>query len=160
MIRPVSPDDAAAIARIYNHYVMETTVSFETKPLTEAAMRQRIETLSASFPYFVHLSDGEIDGYCYVHDWKERAAYKGTMETTVYLAPDAKRQGTGTVMMRRLIDECCKRGYRALIACITAENEESVSFHRHLGFRQVSLFEKVGIKFGRRLDVCDMELLL
>lgn len=160
MIRPVSPDDATAIARIYNHYVTETTVSFETEPLTVAEMRQRILTLSAAFPYFVHVSDGEVDGYCYVHDWKERAAYRGTMETTIYLAPDARRHGVGQAMMERLVDECRRRGYRALIACITAENVESVDFHRHLGFKQVSLFEQVGCKFGRLLDVCDLEMIL
>ena len=160
MIREVRPDDAAQIAGIYNHYILETTISFETQPLSAEDMRIRIEEISSYFPYFVAENNGKLTGYCYAHPWKERAAYCKTLETTIYLASEAKRRGLGTRLMTQLIKECRNRGYHALIACITAENEESCQFHERLGFKKVSHFEQVGQKFGRWLDVADYELML
>lgn len=160
MIREVRPDDAAQIAGIYNRYILETTISFETQPLSAEDMRIRIEEISSYFPYFVAKNNGKLTGYCYAHPWKERAAYCKTLETTIYLASEAKGRGLGTRLMTQLIKECRNRGYHALIACITAENEESCQFHERLGFKKVSHFEQVGQKFGRWLDVADYELIL
>ena len=160
MIREVRPDDAAQIAGIYNRYILETTISFETQPLSAEDMRKRIEEISSYFPYLVAENNGKLIGYCYAHPWKERAAYCKTLETTIYLASEAKGKGLGTRLMDRLIDECRNRGYHVLIACITAENEESCRFHERLGFKKVSHFEQVGQKFGRWLDVADYELML
>lgn len=160
MIREVHPDDAAQIAGIYNRYILETTISFETQPLSAEDMRKRIEEISSYFPYLVAENNGKLIGYCYAHPWKERAAYCKTLETTIYLASEAKGKGLGTRLMDRLIDECRNRGYHVLIACITAENEESCQFHERLGFKKVSHFEQVGQKFGRWLDVADYELIL
>lgn len=160
MIREVRPDDAAQIAGIYNRYILETTISFETQPLSAEDMRKRIEEISSYFPYLVAENNGKLIGYCYAHPWKERAAYCKTLETTIYLASEAKGRGLGTRLMTQLIKECRNRGYHALIACITAENEESCQFHERLGFKKVSHFEQVGQKFGRWLDVADYELML
>lgn len=160
MIRNVTLQDTGAIARIYNEYINHSVISFETEPLSEEDMRSRIAQISARYPYFVYESDGEIAGYCYAHEWKERAAYCHTLETTVYLSPRHTGKGIGSRLMQRLIDECRNRGYRALIACITEGNEPSKSLHTKLGFKQVSHFEKVGSKFGQWLDVVDYELLL
>jgi len=161
MIRPVKLQDAVAISRIYNHYVEKTTVSFETEPLTEFGMARRIASIASHYPYFVHEDcDGGITGYCYVHQWKERAAYDGAVETTIYLKAGSEACGIGTMLMERLIDECRARGYRVLIACVTAENAASVAFHKKLGFEQVSHFKNVGCKFGRLLDVVDLQYTL
>ena len=130
--------DAKAIVDIYNEYVVNSVATFETEPL-------RVE---------------EMVGYCYAHTWKEKAAYKYTLETTVYLSPRYKGKGIGRQLMERLIEECRVGGYHALIACITEGNEASYSLHEKLGFRKVSHFEKVGLKFGRWLDVVDYELII
>lgn len=160
-IRKVNISDTQAITDIYNHYVENTTVSFETEPLTYDEMKARIVSISSNYPYYVCIIDGKIAAYCCVHLWRERAAYCHTVETTIYVAPGFERQGLGTTMMTLLIDECRKRDdITALVACITAENEASCSLHRKLGFKRVSLFEKVGLKFGRWLDVADYELVL
>ncbi len=160
-IRPVRPtEDAPAITAIYNRYITRTTVSFETEPLSETSMLERIEAISSEFPYFVYEYDGSVVGYCYAHLWKERAAYSKTLETTVYLAPEACGKGFGAELVRRLIEACRERGFHSLIACITAENSRSVAFHEALGFRKVSHFRQVGRKFGRWLDVLDLQLLL
>ncbi len=159
-IRKVAAEDAAAIAGIYNRYVTATTVSFETEPVSEEQMRVRIAQISAGFPYFVYEREGRVEGYCYAHPWKERAAYSRTLETTIYLAPEFCGRGIGTRLMQYLVEECRSRGFRALIACITADNERSIEFHRSLGFKSVSHFAQVGYKQGRWLDVVDLERLL
>ncbi len=159
-VRPVRLDDAERIASIYNKYVSATTITFETEPVTAEEMRGRINSISSSFPYFVYEYDGVVLGYCYAHLWKEREAYSKTLETTVYLAPEACHQGIGSRLMRHLIEDCRRRGYHALIACVTADNLPSLQFHHRLGFRQVSRFSEVGRKFDRWLDVIDLELVL
>ncbi len=160
-IRDVRPEDAESIAAIYNVYVTGTTVSFETEAVTADEMRRRIAVYSCDFPYLVcENPDGTVAGYCYAHPWKNRPAYSQTLETTVYVDKKFHGQGVGRRLMEILIDRCRTAGYGALIACITAENEASLRFHESLGFSQVSHFRGVGRKFGRWLDVADMELQL
>lgn len=160
MIRYVTQRDVKRITEIYNDYIINTTISFEVKPLTEDEMRNRIESVLAHGPFLVWEEDGEIAGYCYAHPWKERAAYHNTLETTVYLAPQYFRRGIGTQLMRELINQCRVDNIKVLIACITANNEASIKMHEALGFKQVSYFSQVGEKFGQWLDVIDMQLTL
>ena len=160
MIRQVHPEDAAAIADIYNHYVLETTVSFETSPLSVEAMRARIQQVAAAYPFLVWEEDGHVLGYAYAHQWKERAAYAHTWESTIYLHPAQSGRGMGRRLMQELIPLCRVAGCRCVIACVTQENEASCAFHRALGFVQVSRFPKVGYKLGRWLDVVDFHLAL
>lgn len=160
MIRRVELRDAEAITAIYNEYIENGVATFETELLREEDMRSRIAGIATCFPYFVYEDAGKVIGYCYAHRWKERAAYRHTLETTVYLAPGYGRRGIGRALMERLVEECRKEGCHALIACITEGNTASEALHVRLGFRKVSHFEKVGLKFGRWLDVVDYELLL
>lgn len=160
MIRYVTQRDVKRITEIYNDYIINTTISFEVKPLTEDEMRNRIESVLAHDPFLVWEEDGEIAGYCYAHPWKERAAYHNTLETTVYLAPQYFRRGIGSQLMRELINQCRVDNIKVLIACITANNEASIKMHEALGFKQVSYFSQVGEKFGQWLDVIDMQLTL
>lgn len=159
-IRPVTLEDAGAIVDIYNYFITETTVSFEMRPLSVEEMAGRIRDISADFPYFVYEEDDRVLGYCYAHQWKERAAYSKTLETTVYLHKDATHRGIGSLMVRHLVDLCRAQGYHALIACITEGNEASVRMHEKIGFRKVAEYSQVGRKFGKWLGVVDMELIL
>ena len=77
-----------------------------------------------------------------------------------YGDPGLQKRGTGEALMRKLIEECRHRGFHSLIACITADNRPSIALHEKLGFRKVSGFKEVGMKFGRWLDVEDYQLLL
>lgn len=159
-IRYVRPADMPEITRIYNHYVLETDISFETEPVSVGEMTKRMEEFTASYPYIICEADGRVAGYCYAHPWKSRAAYAGTLETTIYLDPDFTRRGIGLALMEHLIDDCRKAGFDSLIACITGGNEASCRMHERLGFRQASFFKAVGRKFGRMLDVVDYQLQL
>lgn len=159
-LRPVRLEDASQIAEIYNHYVLETTISFETEAVSEHEMRARIADISSHYPYFVIEKNGRISGYCYAHEWKRRNAYQYTLETTLYLHPEAKGQGLGTLLMNALTEACRQAGFRALVACITADNEPSIRLHEKLGFTRASFFPAVGYKFGEMLDVTDYILQL
>ena len=141
-IRAPKPEDAAAVAALYNHYVLHSTASFETEPLGAEQMRSRLESATARL------------------DWKERAAYRHTQEVTVYVAPDSTGLGIGRRLVERLVAECRTTECHALVACITADNDPSRRLFESIGFRRVSHFEQVGRKFGRWLDVVDYELLL
>lgn len=160
MIRPVKDTDIFMIMTIYNMYIMSSTATFETNPLTVSLMAERVKAISAGHPYYVCERGGEVLGYCYAHPWKEKAAYKRTLETTVYLRPGNERKGIGSQLMRHLIEDCRQKGAHALIACITGGNKGSIIMHERLGFERVSEFKEVGKKFGKWLDVVDYELIL
>lgn len=160
-IRKVESGDVELITSLYNGYVTGGVETFETEPLTTEQMAARITaTVAAGQPYLVAYDGDRMAGFCYAHTWKERAAYRHTLETTIYLDPAARRRGIGTALMTALTAECRRLGCKALIACITADNEASIAFHAKLGFVKVSHFVSVGRKFGRWLDVIDMELCL
>lgn len=160
MIRSVTTQDAEAIADIYNAYVTGSVASFEVEPVSRLEMSRRIDEVSSRYPWLVYEADGTVCGFCYAHQWKLRAAYERTWETTVYVAPASVGRGVGKRLMERLIEECRRAGARVLVACITGGNESSIGLHRGLGFSQASHFCQVGHKFGRWLDVVDFQLLL
>lgn len=160
MIRSVKCSDAAAVAAIYNDYVLNTTITFETESVSVCEMEQRIAVFSSNFPYFVFEEDGVVLGYAYAHLWRARAAYSKTWETTIYIKSDCRRRGIGNRLLTTLIETCRDRGAHTLIACVTEDSLPSVALHEKHGFLQVSKFSQVGYKFGRWLGVADFELIL
>ena len=97
MIRNVSLRDAKAIVDIYNEYVVNSVATFETEPLRVEEMEGRIAGISASYPYLVYVDQDEVVGYCYAHTWKEKAAYKYTLETTIYPRDTRARGSAGSL---------------------------------------------------------------
>ena len=160
MIRKVKPDDAHDIAAIYNYYIENSTITFETSPVSTEEMANRIADISEKYPYYVYEESGKVVGYCYASSWKKKAAYSKTVESTIYITKDFQGKGFGNTLMNKLINELREKSFHAIIACITIPNPTSVKLHEELGFRQVSDFMEVGYKFGRWLDVGDWELLL
>ncbi len=159
-IRNVCCLDVQSITTIYNSYVAQSTATFDTEAQCVEDMEGFIRQVSEKYPFLVYEERGEVLGFCYAHPWKAKSAYGRTLETTIYLSPTQKGKGFGTKLMNILIEQCRKEGFHALIACITGDNQESIALHQKLGFKQVSCFKEVGVKFGRRLDVVDYELLL
>lgn len=159
MIRPITIEDIPQITEIYNHYVLNTAISFEVSPVSEEEMWWRAQEYTKTGPYLVAIDDdGRVMGYAYVHPWKERQAYCLTFETTVYVHPSFLHGGVGTLLMTELIARCRRLPIHALIACITNGNDASQRLHEKLGFTKVSHFKDVGMKFGKLLDVVDYEL--
>lgn len=153
-LRAARSRDAAAIAAIYNLYVRETIVTFEEKPVSVGEMRVRIRMIGAlGLPWIVAETAGAVVGYAYANKWKERAAYRHSVETTVYLRADATGRGFGRALYTQLIAELRAKGLHAIIGGIALPNAASVGLHESLGFRKVAHFEQVGRKFDRWIDV-------
>jgi len=146
-VRAATADDAAAIASIYEPYVVASIVSFETQPPDAAEVAQRIAEAGELYPWLVAGEDGEVLGYACAAAFRSRAAYRFTVETTVYVADGAHRRGIGTLLYRALLPVLEAQGFAQAIAAITLPNEASVRLHEALGFRQVGTYEKVGFKF-------------
>jgi phosphinothricin acetyltransferase len=152
-IRPVTPDDAAAICDIYNHYIRHTTITFEQDLLDEAQMAQRIADVSASYPWLVAMVDGRLIGYAYATRWRSRAAYDYTCESTIYLAQDGVGRGLGLPLYQALMQALKDAGMHAVVGCIALPNAGSVFLHEKCGFEKVGHFPQVGKKFGEWIDV-------
>ena len=160
MIRKATTDDAAAIAAIYNPFILDTTVTFEETPLSAVEMAARIASIAATHPWLVDAEGSSIRGYAYASPWKARSAYRHCAECTIYLAPAARGRGIGTALYSALVEELRRRGFHALLGGIAQPNEASVALHEKLGFRKVGQLLEVGWKFERRIDVGYWELLL
>lgn len=159
-IRAAGAGDAAAVAGIYNHYVRHSVVTFETEEVTAAELARRIAmTLADSLPWLVAESSGNVMGYAYASVWNRRAAYRHTVESTIYLDPEQVGRGTGRRLYRFLLDDLRRRPVHAVVAGIALPNARSVRLHEALGFRKVAHFEQVGYKQERWIDVAYWEWL-
>ena len=161
-IRPASEADLPAITAIYEHAVLKGTATFELIAPDLAEMHRRFDALSSGgFPYLVATLDGRVVGYAYAGAYRPRPAYRFTVENSIYLQPAIHRRGIGMTLMRRVIDECERRGYRQMIAVIgDSANAGSVGLHRACGFQMIGTHPNVGLKFGRWLDIVVMQLAL
>lgn len=160
MIRPCTPADATAICDIYNHYVRETVVTFEETPVTHGEMAQRISDVTSRLPWLVWQEAGAILGYAYATPWKSRAAYRHSVESSIYLAPQATGRGIGPSLYKALVAELRQKDVHCVIGGAALPNPASVSLHQKLGFTKVAEFRQVGFKFGRWIDVAYWELML
>lgn len=160
MIRTVKSTDAMAICGIYNHYVTHTVISFEENPVSIKEMERRIGDISAVYPWLVWEEAGELMGYAYVHPWKDRIAYRFSVENSIYLKQGHERKGLGTCLLTRLLEEVKKTSVHGVIAGITLPNEGSIALHEKLGFTKIAQFKEIGFKLNQWLDVGYWELLL
>ncbi|HET9637720.1 MAG TPA: GNAT family N-acetyltransferase [Allosphingosinicella sp.] len=153
-LRPATPDDAAAIADIYAPFVSDSAVSFETEPPEAAAMRARIESGRALYPWLVgEAEDGSLLGYAYAARFRDRPAYRFVVETSVYLRADALGRGLGLELYEPLLAILDVQGFTQAIAAITLPNEASVRLHEKLGFERAGIYRQVGWKLGAWHDV-------
>jgi len=148
-VRAAAADDAAAVAAIYAPYVIETAITFEEEAPDAAAMRRRIESVTERFPWLVAEVDGAIRGYAYADLFRTRAAYRWTVETSVYVAMGHERRGIGRALYMPLLDMLRDQGYVAAVGALTLPNPASVRLHEALGFEQVGTYRQAGYKLGR-----------
>lgn len=159
-IRVASATDAGAVADIYNRYVAGSHATFETAAVPVAEMRARIAAVAAAaLPWLVAETPGGITGYAYAKPWRERSAYRHSVETSVYLDPARTGRGMGRALYATLIDTLRPRSIHAVIGGVALPNDASVALHERLGFRKVAHFEQVGFKQDRWIDVGYWQLL-
>lgn len=164
LIRVASPKDAEALLRIYAPYVEKTAITFEYDVPSVEEFAGRIARTLERYPYLVAEEDGAALGYACAGAFNNRAAYDWAVETTVYIAEDAKRRGLGKRLYQALEQALSAQNILNLNACIAYPAQEdpyltrdSVEFHRRLGYRMVGTFTQCGYKFDRWYDMVWME---
>jgi phosphinothricin acetyltransferase len=153
LIRSATEADAAALADIYRPYVEDTAISFETVAPTAAELAGRVRKVLAGWVWLVAEMDGACAGYAYGTSHRERAAYRWSVETSVYIGGGFKRRGVGRALYTELLDRLSRLGLCHAFAGITMPNEPSVALHRSLGFEPIGVFRSVGWKHGAWHDV-------
>jgi L-amino acid N-acyltransferase YncA len=159
LIRPAAAADIAAITEIYAHAVRHGTATFDIEAPEQTEMRLRLDELrDGGFPYLVCQIDGQVQGYAYAALYRTRAAYRYTLEDSIYVAPTHQRRGIGRALLDRLLAQAAARGFRQMIAVIgDSAQAGSIALHCAAGFRMVGRFEAVGYKFDRWLDTVLMQ---
>ena len=153
-LRPVTEADMKQIAEIYNYYVVNSVVTFDIEPTTESTWLEKFEYLNGlELPFIVAESaSGTIFGFAYVAPWRQKAAYRRTVEDTIYLRPAAIGKRIGTKLLAELIEKSRAAGVREIVAVISDKGADpSIALHEAFGFKKQGHLAKVGFKFNRWL---------
>jgi phosphinothricin acetyltransferase len=158
-IRPAERGDLPRITEIYNHYVLNTPVTFDVEAFTVERRQAWFAQFSATGRYrlLVAEENGVVMGYAGTTQFRPKAAYETTVETTVYCAPEAVGKGIGTQLYAALFEALKGEDIHRFVAVYALPNAATDALHRRLGFRVVGVFSESGRKFGRYWDVCWME---
>jgi phosphinothricin acetyltransferase len=160
IIRTATLADAAAIREIYNHEVENTTATMDLVPRSLADQEQWISDRSGAFATIVAEVDGRVVGFAAFSPYKERAAYRPTVEDSVYVRRDLGGRGIGKALLTALIDVAANSGFHSMMARIEASGTASRALHTSCGFREVGVEVEVGRKFNRWIDMVLMQRLL
>jgi phosphinothricin acetyltransferase len=158
IIRPAHTADAEALATIYGHHVVHGLGTFEEAAPSPKEMEARITAVTArALPYFVAEIDGRVAGFAYASPFRTRAAYRYTVEDSVYIAPERQRHGLGKALLTAVIAACEALGLRQMVALIgDSANAGSIGVHRSCGFVHAGVMTSVGYKAHRWVDVVIM----
>jgi L-amino acid N-acyltransferase YncA len=159
VVREARRDDLGAVQRIYAHHVTHGLGSFEETPPDLAEIARRHEGVTGGgYPYLVAERDGAVQGFAYIGPYRPRAAYRFTVENSVYVAPGQVGRGIGNLLMEKLIELAEARGARLMVAVIgDSANMASIALHTRHGFVSVGTIKGVGFKAGRWVDVVLMQ---
>lgn len=153
-IRLAREQDAPEIAAIYAPFVLHSPVTFETEPPDAAEMARRVRATLTQTPWLVcESADAAILGYAYASTHRVRAAYRWSVDATVYVHADHRRRGIGRILYERLFALLPLQGYCAVFAGITLPNESSTGLHEALGFEPIGVYRNAGYKLGKWHDV-------
>ena len=152
MIREAQVSDAKTISEIYNYYIVNTIITFETEPITPDEIVHRIEKYKQVGDYLVFEENGVVIGYAYVSMFRDRKAYENSVESTIYLKDEYGGKGIGFELYSELLARVSTK-YHVIVAGISLPNEASVRLHEKCGFKKVGQFPEVGRKFDQWIDV-------
>jgi L-amino acid N-acyltransferase YncA len=155
--RAAVPDDAAAIARIYNEGIEERIATFDTEPRSAGDI---LGWLEADHPLVVAEDEGDVVAWAVAHPYSSRAAYTGVADYSAYVARHARGRGHGRAALEALVAECERRGYWKLLSRIFPQNEPSLALAHAVGFREVGVYRRHAKLDGEWRDCVIVELLL
>ena len=160
-LRAAVETDVPDIREIYNHYVRNSTVTFDEKPMTLPEWRKKFaKSTELQYPFIVAVSptSGNLLGFAYVLPWSDKHSMRRSVEDSIYLGPAATGKGLGRVLLAELIDRSKAAGIKEMVAVIADKGAEgSIHLHESLGFKVVGQRGKVGFKFGRWIGNVFME---
>jgi phosphinothricin acetyltransferase len=159
--RPALLSDLPRLAEIYNHYILNTHITFNIEPFTVEGFGPWFDEHSDGKRHrlvvAVEAGDGRIIGYAGTARFRPKQAYETTVETTIYCSPDGTHRGVGTILYRALFESIAAEDIHRIVAGITLPNPASVALHERFGFRHVGTFTQNGRKFGKYWDVAWFE---
>jgi L-amino acid N-acyltransferase len=162
LVRAAVRDDINAITEIYNHAVVHTTATYDLEPVTVASRRAWFDHKSASgWPVLVACDvSASVVGWATYGPFREKAGWAPTLEHSLYVRDGQQGSGVGSVLMNALLDRAREGGHHVMLGMVDSDNAGSLAFHERRGFRRVGQLPEVGHKFGRRLDVTLLQLIL
>jgi len=159
-VRSASAADLPALTDIYNHYIVNTTITFDLEPYTPEGRRAWFDAHAPSGRHRLIVAeeaDGTLVGYATSSRWRPKAAYDTTIESSVYCRADAVGRGIGSLLYGALFEALASEGVHRAVAGIALPNAASIALHTRFGFREVGVFTQVGLKFGTYWDVAWFE---
>jgi L-amino acid N-acyltransferase YncA len=160
VIRPATEQDLPSVREIYNHYVLNSSVTFDEKPQTLAALRKKFALATKlGMPYLVaETPRGNLLGAAWVFPWQGNSANRRSVELSIYLGPAATGKGLGKVLLERLLTEAKLAGIKNVIAVIADKGAEaSIQMHKKFGFKETGRMGKVGFKYERWLGTVTLQ---
>ena len=155
-IRQAFETDMVAVSEIYNYYIQNSVVTFDLEPLKLNDWIEKFRwLLGLQLPFLVAVTEsGYVLGFAYVAPWRQKAAYKRTVEDSIYLRPSATGKRIGTRLMEELLSQAKASGVKEIVAVISDKGaESSIQLHETMGFQHQGHLGKVGFKFGRWLGI-------
>lgn len=161
IVRDATLEDAEAIRAIYNDAVLNTTAVFDYAAREPQAQRDWLQMKTEqNLPVLVAEDDGSVLGYCSYGPFRPWPAYLYTVENAIYIAPQSRGKGIGTLLLQPLLQIAKERGLRTMIAGITADNAASLRLHEKLGYERAGVIREAGWKFERWLDLVFLQRML
>jgi L-amino acid N-acyltransferase YncA len=149
----IKEEDYFAIKEIYDYYIIHSTVTFHTEPITIHDLKEFVFSDNQQYPAYLIFCDDVVAGYGYLTYYKKRQAYNRTAEITIYLKPEFCDKGLGHKVATFIENEAKKRNIKNLIAIITANNYPSIKLFEKCGYKKCAHFKNIGEKQGQVLDV-------
>ena len=158
-IRAASRRDLVELTRIYNYYVIHTTITFDLEPFTVEGRHEWFDAHATDPRHrlFAAEEGGHVVGYASTSRFRQKAAYDTTVEASVYCGPAAVGRGIGRALYQTLFESIAGEDINRIVAGITLPNDASMALHRRFGFKLVGMFSANGRKFGRYWDVAWFE---
>lgn len=157
-VRTVRAEDAEAVAAIYAHHVRNGTASYELEPPSVQDTRAKIVRITArNWPFLVAAEAGELVGYAYAEQFRDRPAYRYACENSIYVKADRLGRGIGKALLAELCGRAEEFGFRQMVAVIGGAEPASIALHRSCGFEEAGRLRSVGWKKRRWLDTVYMQ---